>query len=63
MVLNFYNKIRELDSKVKVCFMSGFDMNSAESREMYPSQEFECLISKPIQIKELVKIIETELLR
>ncbi|CAN5136375.1 hypothetical protein BH18THE2_BH18THE2_32280 [soil metagenome] len=25
-----YDKIKKLDSKVKVCFMSGFDINSIE---------------------------------
>jgi DNA-binding response OmpR family regulator len=47
-----YEKIKKIDNKVKACFMSAFDIRSAE-----------CFIPKPIQIKELVQRIETELLR
>ncbi len=57
------NKIRKLDSKVKLCLMSAFYMNSAELREHYPLLDIECFIPNPIQINELVNRIETELLR
>jgi two-component system, OmpR family, response regulator ChvI len=56
-----YNKIREVDGKVKVCIMSALDVNSAELREL--SLEIQCFIPKPVQIKELLQRIETELLR
>lgn len=58
-----YDKIRKLDSRVKVCFISAFDPNSDELRDQFLSLKIECFIPKPIQIKELVKRIETELLR
>ena len=58
-----YDKIKKLDSKVKVCFMSGFDINSAELGEQFTLLEIECFIPKAIRIKKLVKRIETELLR
>jgi two-component system, OmpR family, response regulator ChvI len=58
-----YNKIRKLDGRVKVCFISAFDPNSDELRDQFLSLKIECFIPKPIQIKELVKRIETELLR
>lgn len=57
------NKIRKLDSKVKLCLMSAFYMNSAELREHYPLLDIECFIPKPIHINELVNRLETELLR
>ena len=57
-----YKKIKKLDSKVKVCLMSAFD-NSDAFREKFPTLDTECFIPKPIQINELVKRIETELLR
>jgi DNA-binding response OmpR family regulator len=56
-----YNKMRKVDGKVKVCFMSALDANSPELMEL--SQEIECFIPKPVQIKELLQRIETELLR
>jgi two-component system, OmpR family, response regulator ChvI len=58
-----YDKIRKSDGKVKVCFISAFDPNSDELRDQFLSLKIECFIPKPIQIKELVKRIETELLR
>ena len=58
-----YDKIKKLDSKVKVCFMSGFNINSAELGEQFTSLEIECFIPKAIHIKELVLRIEAELLR
>ena len=59
----FYDKIRKIDSNVKVCFMSAFDVDSAELKSLFLSLKIECFIPKPIQIKELVMRIETELLR
>jgi DNA-binding response OmpR family regulator len=58
-----YDKIKKLDSKVKVCFTSGFNINSAELGEQFTSLEIECFIPKAIHIKELVQRIEAELLR
>jgi DNA-binding response OmpR family regulator len=57
------DKIREIDSKVKVCFISAFDPYSDEMRDQFLSLKIECFIPKPIQIKELVKRIEVELSR
>jgi hypothetical protein len=43
--------------------MSAFDTNSDAFKEKFPTLDTECFIPKPIQINELVKRIETELLR
>lgn len=58
-----YEKIKKIDNKVKACFMSAFDIRSAELTEQFNALETECFIPKPVQIKELVQRIETELLR
>ena len=52
------DKIRKIDGKVKVCFISAFDPYSDELRDQFLSLKIECFIPKPIQIKELVKRIE-----
>lgn len=57
------DKIRKLDGKVKMCFISAFDPYSDEMRDQFLSLKIECFIPKPIQIKELVKRIEIELSR
>lgn len=58
-----YDKIKELDGKVKVCFISAFDPYSDELRDQFLSLKIECFIPKPILVKELVRRIEIELLR
>lgn len=50
-----YDKIKKLDSKVKVCFISAYDPYSDELKEEFLSLKIECFIPKPIQIKELVE--------
>jgi two-component system, OmpR family, response regulator ChvI len=57
------DKIKELDRNVRVCFISGFYTDYNALSQENPSLEVECFIPKPIQIAELVKRIETELLR
>jgi CheY-like chemotaxis protein len=58
-----YDKMKKIDTKVKVCFMRAFDMDADAFREKFPTLNTECFIPKPIQINALVKRIETELLR
>jgi two-component system, OmpR family, response regulator ChvI len=57
------DKIRKLDGKVKVCFISAFDPYSDELKDQFLSSKIECFIPKPIETKELVKRIEVELSR
>jgi response regulator RpfG family c-di-GMP phosphodiesterase len=56
-----YDKIKELDSKVKVCFMSATFVNYEDARKRFPSLEIECFIQKPVKIKDLIRRINTEL--
>jgi two-component system, OmpR family, response regulator ChvI len=58
-----YDKIKKLDSNVKVCFISAFDPYSSELKEELLSLKIECFIPRPIQIKELVERIQVELSR
>ena len=57
------DKIKKLDSNVKVCFISAFDPYSEELKEQFLSSKIECFIPKPIRSEELVKRIEVELSR
>jgi DNA-binding response OmpR family regulator len=54
-----YDKIREMDKRVKVCFISGYQMNYLALREQ--GLQIDCFISKPINIDDLLKRINTEL--
>ena len=58
-----YEKIKKLDNKVKVCFISAYDVDHTTLREQFPSLEKDCIvpkniIRKPIQIAKLIKRIE-----
>src|ERR671919_736726 len=49
-----YKKIRRLDEKVKVCFLTAGEMNYEEIRkEAFP--ESDCFIKKPISNEDLLK--------
>ncbi|MGI8834199.1 MAG: hypothetical protein ACR2IS_16380 [Nitrososphaeraceae archaeon] len=43
--------------------MSAYDINSDPLQEQFGSLQLECFIPKPIEISELIKRLETELLR
>ena len=62
-----YDQIKKLDNKVKVCFISAYDVDHTELREQFPSLEKDCLIPKnlipkPIEVSKLIERIEQELL-
>ncbi len=54
-----YDKIREIDRRVKVCFISGYQMNYLALREQ--GLHIDCFISKPIKIEDLLRRINAEL--
>jgi DNA-binding response OmpR family regulator len=58
-----YNEIKKIDKKVRVCFVAGQTLDYCALKEEFPLLEIECLIPKPIAVSDLVKRLETELLR
>jgi two-component system response regulator ChvI len=54
-----YDKVREIDKRVKVCFISGYQMNYLALREQ--GLQIDCFISKPIKIEDLLRRINAEL--
>lgn len=54
-----YDKIREIDRRVKVCFISGYQMNYLALREQ--GLHIDCFISKPIKIEDFLRRINAEL--
>ena len=50
-----YDKIREIDRRVKVCFISGYQMNYLALREQ--GLQIDCFISKPVKIEDLLRRI------
>jgi two-component system, OmpR family, response regulator ChvI len=57
-----YKKLREIDSKIKVCFVTAFEMYEEEFKKLFPSYEVRCFIKKPIKLTDLIVEIEKILL-
>ncbi len=55
-----YDKLRNIDSKVKFCFITAYEINYKALREQFPSIEMECY-AKPLEINELIRKINEEL--
>ena len=54
--IELYEKIREKDKKIKICFLSAYDVEYDIVKEYS-----ECIIKKPITIEDLIKKINTEM--
>jgi len=58
-----YKKIRNIDGKVKVCFLSAAEINYREEfKKQLPLMGGEHFVKKPVSISELVRHVN-ELLR
>jgi two-component system response regulator ChvI len=54
-----YNKIRKLDDRVKVCFLTASEMYYEEIRkEAFPELDVDCFIAKPIANQDLVRRVK-----
>ena len=67
-----YREIRKIDERVKVCFITAFEVYHEEFKKKFQSNldtspqykqeiDVKCFIQKPIDIDELVKRIKEEL--
>ena len=56
--IELYKKIRDKDKKIRVCFVSAYDVDYHTVKE-YST----CIIKKPITLEDLLKRINTELER
>jgi two-component system, OmpR family, response regulator ChvI len=54
-------QLKGMDDKVKVCFITAYEIYYRALREMFPTMEVDCFIAKPIGKKELVSKINSEL--
>jgi DNA-binding response OmpR family regulator len=62
-----YQKIRMLDDKVKICFLTASGINHEEFKKKVASATTinsteNCFIIKPIENEELIKIVKSQLL-
>src|SRR5919109_1822409 len=54
-------QILELDTNVKICFITAGDANIEVLRELYPTRSIGCYIKKPVTIEQLVERVKAEL--
>src|SRR5437899_8430752 len=60
-----YEEIRKIDNKVKVCFITAYEVNYQALRAVFPAatttDDIGCFIRKPIDMDDLVKRINAEI--
>jgi CheY-like chemotaxis protein len=63
--LCLYEGIRKIDNKVKVCFITAFEVNYQALRAVFPdattTDDVRCFIRKPVDMDDLVKHVKGEL--
>ena len=61
--IEFYQRMREIDRKVKVCFITASESRyyATITKEIFPTLGVRRLLRKPIRITDLVKSITQEL--
>ena len=59
--IDLSRQILELDSNVKICFITAGESNIEVLRELYPTRGIGCFIKKPVTIEQLVKRVKAEL--
>jgi DNA-binding response OmpR family regulator len=52
-------KLVEIDSKLRVAFMSAYEIYEDQARKTFPSLKTDCFIKKPVSIDYLVKRLES----
>jgi DNA-binding response OmpR family regulator len=54
-----YRRIKDIDSKAKVCFITAFETYYEKFRqEFFPLEEIKGFIRKPIEIDDLIKFVD-----
>ena len=59
--IDLSRQILELDSNVKICFITAGEANIEVLRELYPTRGIGCFIKKPVTIDQLVRRVKAEL--
>jgi DNA-binding response OmpR family regulator len=60
-----YEEIRKIDNKVKVCFITAFEVNYQALRAVFPAatttDDIGCFIRKPVDLDDLVRRVRAEI--
>lgn len=58
---NLYRELRKRDAKVRVCFLTAFEIYYEEFRKMFPTIDVRAFVRKPIGIQSLIRLINSTL--
>jgi two-component SAPR family response regulator len=57
-----YDKIKHIDDKVKVCFVTAIEEYYDEFKKLFPYlEEKECFIRKPVGVEDLIRKVKSQL--
>jgi two-component SAPR family response regulator len=56
-----YKEMEKLDNKVRVCFMTAFEVYLDDFKRLFPKLSLSCFVNKPISIDTLAKLLDKEL--
>src|SRR5206468_10631933 len=58
-----YRKLRLVDDKIKVCFITAFEEYRNEFNKLFPDSKGkgDCFIRKPVGLRELTEKVKTQL--
>jgi DNA-binding response OmpR family regulator len=59
--IDLSRELLELDSNVKICFITAGEANIEVLRELYPTRNIGCFIKKPVTMEQLVRRVKAEL--
>jgi two-component SAPR family response regulator len=56
-----YKNIKNIDHKVKVCFITSYEEYEHDFKDLYPKSDIDCFIRKPVEMHNLVKIVKSRI--
>lgn len=56
-----YKEIRKIDKKVKIYFITAYDINNEDFKKSYPTMTLRYFIKKPIKTQDLAKELRQKL--
>lgn len=58
-----YRRLLQINPKLKVCFITAFELYYDEFKRVFPKIKVDCFVRKPVSMEKLVELIRTELER
>jgi DNA-binding response OmpR family regulator len=58
-----FRRLLKIDNKLRVCFMTAFEIYFDEFKRVFPKIKVDCFVHKPVSIETLGKTIRTEIER